>query len=40
VGKVYYEKFARDGVVINYRLHVFSRSGKLTILDNTPSSLR
>jgi hypothetical protein len=38
VGKLYYEKFARDGVVTNYRLHVFGRTGKLTILQNTPAS--
>jgi hypothetical protein len=40
VGKVYYEKFARDGVVVNYRLHVFGKTGLLTILDNTPGTLR
>jgi hypothetical protein len=40
VGKVFYEKFVRDGVVINYRLHVFGKTGVLKILDNTPETLR
>lgn len=39
-GKVYYEKFVRDGVIVNYRLHVFGQTGRLAILDNRPDTLR
>lgn len=35
VGMVYYQKFYRDDVVVNYQLHVFGEKGKLKILGYT-----
>ena len=35
VGMVYYEKYIRDDQIANYRLHVFGKSGPLTIFGNS-----
>lgn len=35
VGMVYYEKFFRDELLMNYRLHVFGDKGKLHIFGNS-----
>jgi hypothetical protein len=35
VGTVYYERYSRDDQVVGYRLHVFGKTGRLMIFDNS-----